>query len=151
VRLVFGPPGAGKTRHVAGLVRPEDVLIDLDVYLCQLGGRPWEDDPERVRAAFKLHDEDLRSLSTRTRGVAWLIKLAPTRAERLAWRLALLRLQEVPILTPPQTCIQRIRAEPARAHRADAMCATVSDWWRTYSAETGINPEHEEEPRCWTL
>lgn len=151
VRLVFGPPGAGKTHHVAALARPGDLIIDLDAYLESMGGRPWDNDPDRVRAAFKAHDEDLRSLADRTRGAAWLVKLAPTRAERMAWRLALLRVQEVPILTSPQTCIQRIRAEPARSHRADEMCAKVSDWWRTFSAETGINPEHEEEPRCWTL
>ncbi len=143
VRLVFGPPGAGKTNLVATIARPGDVIIDLDAYLIAMGGNPWDDAPDRLRAAFKAHDEDLHSLHDRTRGKAWLIKLAPTRAERMAWRLALLRLQEVPILTAPQTCIQRIRAEPARAARADAMCAKVSDWWRTFSAETGIHPEHE--------
>lgn len=143
VNLVFGPPGAGKTTYAQGHARPDDLVIDLDRYLIALGGSPWEADKTLLRSAFAAHDADLHSLAERRRGVAWLVKLAPSQAERMAWRLALRRVQPVAILTPPDTCIQRIRAEPARQDRAEKMCAAVHDWWRTYSAETGDNPRAE--------
>ncbi|MGR3547597.1 MAG: HNH endonuclease [Roseovarius sp.] len=143
VNLVFGPPGAGKTTYVQDHARPDDLVIDLDRYLIALGGSPWGADKAILRAAFAAHDADLHSLAERRRGVAWLVKLAPSQAERMAWRLGLRRVQMVAILTPPDTCIQRICAEPARQERAEKMCAAVHDWWRTYSAETGENPRAE--------
>jgi hypothetical protein len=143
VNLVFGPPGAGKSSHVRAQARPGDLVINLDRYLIEAGGQPWTDDRDVQRAAFVAHDHDLHSLAERRLGVAWLVKLAATEAERTAWRLALRRLRPVAILTPPDTCIQRIRADPARQHRAEKMCAAVHEWWRTYSAETGEIPRAE--------
>lgn len=144
VNLVFGPPGSGKSFYIAAHARPGDVVIDLDTYLIALGGAPWEREPALVRAAFKDHDADIYSLASRTRGTAWLAKLAPSLAERNAWKLALRRVSEVPILTPPETCIQRIRADPARQHRADEMCSAVHDWWRAYRADNGTNPVEQK-------
>lgn len=143
VNLVFGPPGAGKTTHVQAQARPGDLVIDLDRYLIEAGGQPWDEDRALLRRAFAAHDADLQSLAERRRGTAWLVKLAASEAERMAWRLALRRLRLVPVLTPPDTCIQRIRAEPARHAQAEKMCAAVHEWWRTYSAETGENPRAE--------
>lgn len=137
VKLVFGPPAAGKTTFATENYRPGDIVIDLDGYLAEIGGAPWETDPALIRAAFEAHDADLRSLAHRRRGTAWLLKGAPSLAERTAWRLALRRIRYVPILTEPQICIERIRADPARQHQAEKMIATVHEWWRTYRAENG--------------
>lgn len=137
VNLVYGPPGAGKSSYVAAHARPDDMIIDFHSYLAAHGGKPWESAPELVRAAFAEHDADLRSLAERKRGVAWLVKLAPSVAERTAWKLALRHVREIPILTDHATCIARIRADRTREAGTEKMIAAVTDWWRTFTADHG--------------
>lgn len=135
VSLVCGPPGAGKSTLIRERAGPQDLIIDFDVYLKVLGGEKWTTDKELVRKAFIMRNDALRSLAGRRSGRVWLIKMAPTRAERAAWARALLRVSEVMVATDSATCKARIRADPERQHAVEKMCAAVDDWWTTYAAD----------------
>jgi hypothetical protein len=139
VFLVCGPPGAGKSTLVRKRAYPADVIVDFDTYLKAAGGQKWDTDPAKVKQAFAARDDVLRSLATRDRGRAWVIAIAPSRAERLAWQTALRRVSILMLDVPADTCKARIRADAERTHAADLMCSAVDDWWRTYAAEGGVS------------
>lgn len=133
VVLVCGPPAAGKTRYVQERARPGDVVVDLDRSLEAVGGRAWERDAAKVKAAFQLRDEALRSLCGKASGTAWVIVMAPSRAERLAWCGALGARSSVVVLdVAAETCKARIEADPGRRHARDAMRAAVDRWWQSF-------------------
>lgn len=137
VTLVFGPPGAGKSTLIRLESRPDDVVIDFDVYLKSVGGVKWDTDKAKVRQAFQLRNAALHGLATRRGGRAWVIATAPTKAERRLWRSTLGRATEVVLAVDPETCKARIRADPDRQHAVETMCAAVDRWWQTYAAESG--------------
>jgi len=141
VTIVCGPPGAGKSTYIRERAADGDMVIDFDLYLKALGAEKWTTDPVAVRQAFRLRDADLRSLATRKRGRVWLIKSAPTMAERSAWSRALLRVTEVVLAVDPETCKARIRADPERQHAVEKMCAAVDDWWSAYAANGTRTPK----------
>lgn len=146
VKVVCGPPGAGKTTYVREEARPGDMVIDLDDFLEEVGGRRWDTDKKNVRAAFKLRDKAIRSLSQQRTGRAWLIVTAPTEAERKAWKKALWRVTFKVLAVDADTCKARISADPDRKHAVEALCASVDRWW----AQFDETPANEVIP-CWTL
>lgn len=135
VTLVCGPPGAGKSTWVRREARPSDVVVDFDIYLSEVGGRKWDTDPDKVRAAFRRRDDVLRSLALRDRGRAFVIAVAPTTDERRAWCAALGPDTAVVMLAePPEVCKARIMADDRRQHAVAAMFDGVDAWWQRFEA-----------------
>lgn len=137
VTIVTGPPGAGKSTYVGDQAQAGDVIIDFDLCLQAVGGRAWDTDRATVQAAFKLRNEQIRSLADARRGRAWLIVGAPSAAERKEWARQLLRVELVILNVDPGICKARILADPNRQHAAQKMCAAVDDWWSSYAADGG--------------
>lgn len=135
VTIVCGPPGAGKTTYVRENAAPQDTIIDFDDCLRSVGGVAWDEDPSKVRAAFRARDDLLRGLTSQRRGRAWLIVTAPRADERAAWKRNLMRASVVLLDVDPDTCKARIRAAPERLHAVDQMCAGVDRWWRIHAAD----------------
>ena len=50
IRVVYGPPGAGKTSYVAEHRQPGDVVIDMDALAVTLGSPDGHDHPEVFRS-----------------------------------------------------------------------------------------------------
>jgi 5-methylcytosine-specific restriction protein A len=131
VVLVGGPPGAGKSTYVAAHKGPRDLVIDLDEYLVRLGGRPWDQDKVRVRAAFGLRDHDLLRLCEPVAPKAWVVMVGADAAERAAWLRALgLRASWVVIAPPRDEVVVQIMADPARVGRRVQMIAVADGWYR---------------------
>tara|TARA_R110000787_G_scaffold240167_1_gene346406 strand:+ start:215 stop:1036 length:822 start_codon:yes stop_codon:yes gene_type:complete len=151
VNIICGPPGAGKTTYAEANATPGDTVIDFDQYLQSVGGSSWDKNPGKVKAAFKLRDAAILSLSSQSRGTAWLTLTAPSDAERQAWARQLVRSKIIMLAVDAETCKARIRADPDRQHATDPMCAGVDRWWRIYAADSGNNPEHQKEIKCLYL
>ena len=86
VHLVYGAPGSGKTTFVRKHAKPCDVIIDFDDIRQALGYSRYGQDPLEIKGALLHRDRALRALSMGAPGTeAWLVVMAPTRAERIAW------------------------------------------------------------------
>ena len=140
VVLVCGPPGAGKTTHARERARPGDLVIDFDDCLEAVGGVRWDRRQALRKRAMARRDRLIRSLSTRADGVAFLIVMAPTAAERAAWIEALGRGDTRVIATPADECRRRILTDPARADAREELLAAVDRWWFAFEGEGGSNP-----------
>ena len=131
VTLVCGPPAAGKSTYVARSKAPDDLVIDMDVFLAKCGGAKWETRPEIVGKAFQLRDDMLRALPFKTKGRAWLPMTAADPSERAGWLDALGPLAEVVIVAPPKAqVLAQMRADPRRSDRWDDMAREIDRWFR---------------------
>lgn len=144
VTIVCGPPGAGKSTYVRNNAAPGDTIIDFDHFLKAAGGSMWDQDREKVKAAFKARDAAIRALSHQQRGKAWMTLTAPSEAERRDWARHLVRVHFIMLAVDAETCKARIRADPDRQHAIPLMCTGVDRWWRTYAADGGANPKQEK-------
>ena len=135
VHLVCGPPGAGKTTHVAQHAGPDDVVIDLDEIRRTVGpgqASMWRMAAERAAAEHK--DSDV-----------WVIRTLADPTQR-ADAAARLRAEDVQVLaTPAALAKDRVLARDG----TDDAHAPIDAWWETYQprdGETVIHPDHDAHP-----
>ena len=120
VHIVCGPPGSGKTTYVHEHKRPGDVVIDYDDIVVSLGGVRYHHHelPYLRKQAFVKRDALICVLSERTSGAAWLVLMAPTIQERLAWKRVLGDMATVHLLSVPKDeCKRRISKDRDRSGR----------------------------------
>jgi 5-methylcytosine-specific restriction endonuclease McrA len=138
VVLVCGPAGAGKNAWVGRQALPGDVVIDLDVIVADLSGKPVTHDWDRERwlgPAMRQRNHLLGGLSRARKGRAWVIVTAPEPRDREWWRRKLGADRVVVFETSEAEC--ETRAE--RQGRADpsATRAAARLWWRKYRPAVG--------------
>ncbi len=129
VTLVCGPPCAGKSTHVARHAQPGDLIICFDQLARQAGSpnrhRHTRDQRAAAGAAFRRHCEHLADRD----GTAWVIRCAPTPAEReqLAQQI---RADHVVVLIPPiDLALRRAAAD----RRQPGTFAAIRRWFATYT------------------
>ena len=85
ITLVYGPPCAGKTTHVAANAMPGDVVLDLDCIVQDLCGVHGHEvtDKDIWSAAIRLRNTRLAHLQPGQ--AAWVIATAATATERRWW------------------------------------------------------------------
>lgn len=88
--VVTGPPGAGKTTHVATHAAPGDVVVDLDALIAALSGPGTGDPhhaPDHIRAvAQAARAAAIRAARELSRGpTVWVIHTNPTPGQRDAY------------------------------------------------------------------
>ena len=132
VKMVCGPPAAGKTTYVRKHAAPGDIVIDLDLIAREYGyglDRPsWvigdmlED--RNARLANLAHEPPER--------VAWFVISAPSASLRRWWREALnVQRDDLVLLVPPwQELHRRIMADPARRDVRMRHLQLVMQWFR---------------------
>lgn len=131
VTVVAGPPASGKTTYVRQHAAPDDRIIDLDDILERIGGVRYDTRPEFVKKALAYRDKMIRGLSEGRTNPAWLIITGSTKAERQAWLSALGdKAKLVVIYADPETCRQRIIADPARRAAAMRLVEVARAWER---------------------
>lgn len=135
VMLVCGPPAAGKSTYVRGHAKERDVVIDFDAIRKIVGGSKWDQRPEINRKAFAYRDRMIRGLASKHGMTAWLIVMAPTRAERLAWKEALGRVTEVVLAPSVDICLERVSADPERGPTAQLQHTEIKRWFAAFDGE----------------
>jgi hypothetical protein len=154
VVLVSGPPGGGKSHHVAQHAAPGDVVMDLDAIMSELSGLPiYRADRARwLRPALAERNRRLVELATMPRQVlAWVIVSAPGTAWQW-WRQALQPVRLVPVVPPQWKAEDNIRRDPRRAHALGQHLAACADWYARNGAAIDAAMRHaarERDRECW--
>jgi predicted kinase len=131
VTLVCGAPGAGKTTYVRQHEQPGDVIIDLDDIKQSICNDRYSDDAAVVKRAFRVRGDLIYSLARREAGRAWLIVVAPTNEERVAWLAALgPKATMQAIDTGRAECHRRIDADPSRRDHRPMLHAEIDAYFR---------------------
>jgi hypothetical protein len=145
VTVVCGPPAAGKTTWCRQQCEREQgsFIIDLDDYREQLCNDRYSQDPGVMARAFQRRDEALRSLADRSTGQCYFIVMAPSSAERGAWRRALGPNASVQLIaTDAAVCAERIDQDPSRISHRRALHAALRSFYRAFDSGAGGRGGH---------
>lgn len=118
IRLVVGPPAAGKTTYVGERAKEDDLIIDLDALALRVGSR---------EAAKGLRKE-LEASSGAFAGDVWVIRtLADPDARQSVQRR--LGADEVLVIATPEA--EALRRAEARGDEPEKLEA-IKRWWKEY-------------------
>ena len=140
IEIVCGPPAAGKTTYVTERAKQGDTVIDLDAITAQINpafdqrkGR----DSALLVASLRRRNDMLGKLDRATKGKAWFIVSAPTKAERDWWQDKLGG--SVTVLNPGYSeCLARtIKRGTARGPVDDWFAASKLPWRKQRRASDG--------------
>lgn len=144
VHLVCGPPGSGRGEYVSRLIKPGDLVVNLDSIFAAISGLPLYDQPRGLLPfACEARDALIRRLQHSSAVPnAWIIAGAAKAAERD--RLCRGNAVKATVLmTPPSACMRRILADPKRKAHAAEWRKLVDRWWSDWQrrdGETVITP-----------
>jgi hypothetical protein len=141
VKLVCGPPAAGKTTYVNAHKGPDDVVIDWDLIADEFGfDRKTAKDyipellEERNARLAALAEEP----ATR---VAWVVLTAPSKSLRRWWcdRLGVRSVDLIVLVPPREELYRRIMADPARFTVRKSNLELAAQWFiRERNDDPGI-------------
>lgn len=141
VKLVCGPPAAGKSTHVALNSNENDIVIDFDAIAREHGfGRDRNLSPIELLLVLKDRNGRLAALANEPQSrLAWVIIGLPSERLRRWWCDALaVKAGDLIVLVPTRDELQRrIISDPEREPIAGRQMAVVDRWLRR---------EHDNDP-----
>lgn len=130
VYIVYGSPLSGKTTMVRELMRPGDMVLDMDALWQAITLQPDHIKPDNIRFnAFKLRDSLMDQIKTRYGNWydAYVIAALPDKYERE--RMAeTLGAELIYCDSTVDECIDRMEA----SSRPDVWLDFIMDWWDRY-------------------
>lgn len=134
VRIVCGPPGAGKTRSVATRFAPGDVIYDMDsVAAAIVKTGPWAGVGDLLPVFYRVRDALLEAARDGyVPGTLWVIVTDLDAARDMAARYnATLDI----VATPVDVCLERIMARPVPEDVKRRQHAAIAKWHASYQAK----------------
>ena len=138
VVLVYGPPASGKSTYCKECATGvNDVIIDLDVIIEKLSGKPRIDyvKYDYLRQAIAERNKMLDELSKKHFGTAYVITTTPQVSDRKK-RIEKLKPTDVVDLSPsdPYICISRLWSDETRSQQEKVDCEkAIIDWYSKHS------------------
>ena len=132
LRIVFGPPGSGKSQLVAEKRAASDLVIDLDEIIAQLSGQPiYQADRRWLGPALAQRNDLLDGLRSDQR--AWFITTGYA-TDRQFWIGKLKPARVIVMNTKALECVRRVRADDRRPEDVKRRhIGAIYLWWRTES------------------
>lgn len=137
LRIVCGPPGAGKSTYVQSAKADGDAVIDLDQIASSISGEPEHGWHHRwLVVALRRRNELLAGLSQPSgpEHTAWLIVCEPNGRMRQWWNDKFMPIEIVLVLTDKDICINRVTARPFYQVR---QASAVEQWFMDYTPRSG--------------
>ena len=132
VRLICGPPAAGKSTYVQDNAKAEDIVIDLDA-IAQEHGFADRNRPENAtNHLLRMRNDRLAALAKEpAQRTAWVILTAPGAKLRRWWCAALdVQASDLVLLVPSQAELHhRVMNDPDRKRIADLQLCWIDNWF----------------------
>lgn len=140
MRVVVGPPGAGKSTYVRQAMKYGEMVVDVDELFRALTMRPmWEKPPQLISAVLTVRDYLIDSFEP-----AWVISSNATRDYREKMREAY-GAEVIVLETPAAVCLERIAAD-GRPDAGNMWEELVTRWWEAYEPDERDEIVTSEEP-----
>lgn len=129
VHIVWGAPGAGKNTYVNKHKLKGDLVVDWDSIFEALSTLPRYDKPKELMPfVAEARDAIIRRLCQPSQvRCAWIISttLSSIELSELETKGA----KVIQLTPPPETCAERVRADPLRANVIDSTIQTIQQWY----------------------
>jgi shikimate kinase len=134
VVVVYGPPGAGKTRWAMEWMKAGDIIVDLDLIYSALSGQPVHHKPDNL-LGFVLDTREAiyRLLDVRRKVAAtvWIVISGARKDERQAL-IDRYEAETVLVKASVADCYENIKRDTTRPEMVRATTEIVDKWFREY-------------------
>jgi dephospho-CoA kinase len=123
IRLITGPPGAGKNTYVEENKKDGDVVLDFDILRELAGGSI-----ERAKVMREAFENDLQNYDTDV----WVIRCVADAKARTELAERLKAEQVVVVETPADVAKERVVSRGREPERNDEVFSAIDNWWSQY-------------------
>jgi len=129
VTVIAGRPGSGKSTYVKDHMQPGDLLVDYDAIGMALSGQPPHHRSVHLTPFISAAEHAILRRLERPSEVerVWILTARPDPIERRAL-VARLAATLIELDVPPEECIARIQADPARPPMTDDFREYIERW-----------------------
>lgn len=135
IKVIIGPPCAGKSTHVQEHAAPGDPRLDYDAIAKALGSPTDHDAPQPIRdLAFTARNAVIQAILTDTKSnaTAWIIHTQPTDEQLAAYLEADAEL--LTINPGKDTCLQRAQQDG----RPERTTHAINTWYERETEKSNI-------------
>lgn len=136
VRLITGPPGAGKNTYIKEHGKEGDFIVDFDAIreaYPQMGLDGW-------KAIRSVLEEQAKSFD----GDAWVIRCVADAEKRQTLAQSLGAIETVVLETPADVAKERVKERNRNPERNDEVFGAIDEWWSQYgvvSSDVIVKPD----------
>ena len=132
VRLIYGPPGAGKSTYAREHAQDGDLVIDLDDIRANVGN---EDTARKLRGVME-------STARQHEGDVWIVRTLAKADERAEFMARVGVDEAIPLAVDADTAKERVRKRDG----SDEKLPAIDRWWAEYTPdmEDAAMAEHDE-------